>query len=231
MRWVNHGYILILKVEADKSKQLFDKVTVMYEGRQIYYGRADAARSYFERLGFECPESQTTPDFLTSMTSPGERVIRSGFENSVPRTSDDFAHRWKESPERQALMDQIEQYSRDHPLDGPDHDNFALSRKMEKSSNQRENSPYTLSYWGQVKLCMWRELTRLKNDPIVPISMLIVNFMEALIIASIFYNLPNDTSSFFQRGAVLFMMVLLNAFGSILEIMSLYAKRNIVEKV
>ena len=61
--------------------------------------------------------------------------------------------------------------------------------------------------------------------------MVVVNFFEALIIASIFYNLPGTTSSFFMRGGVLFMMVLLNAFGSMLEIMSLYAKRDIVEKV
>ena len=60
--------------------------------------------------------------------------------------------------------------------------------------------------------------------------MIVVNFFEALIIASIFYNLPESTSSFFMRGGVLFMMVLLNAFGSLLEIMSLYAKRQIVEK-
>tara|TARA_R110002003_G_scaffold106_6_gene8762 strand:+ start:4113 stop:4451 length:339 start_codon:yes stop_codon:yes gene_type:complete len=102
---------------------------------------------------------------------------------------------------------------------------------------------------------MWREVQRLKNDPSVPLVMLIVNFFEALIIASIFYGLPTATSSFFQRGGILFMMVsnsdhaslrtvsistghwlitrkvLLNAFGSILEIMSLYAKRTIVEKV
>lgn len=36
---------------------------------------------------------------------------------------------------------------------------------MEKSKNQRENSPYTLSYVGQVRLCMWREFQRLKKDP------------------------------------------------------------------
>lgn len=60
--------------------------------------------------------------------------------------------------------------------------------------------------------------------------MLFVNFVEALIIASIFVNLPGNTSSFFKRGGLLFMMVLLNAFGSILEILALYAKRTIVEK-
>lgn len=65
----------------------------------------------------------------------------------------------------------------------------------------------------------------------MPVVMMTFNFFEALILASIFYNLSGSTSSFFMRGGVLFMMVLLNAFGSMLEIMSLYAKRQIVEKV
>jgi ABC-type multidrug transport system permease subunit len=57
-----------------------------------------------------------------------------------------------------------------------------------------------------------------------------MNFTEALILASIFYKLPMETSSFFQRGAVIFMLILLNAFGSMLEIFTLYSKRPIVEK-
>ena len=43
----------------------------------------------------------------------------------------------------------------------------------------------------------------------------------SLIIASVFYNMPNDTSSFFQRAAILFFAVLLNAFGSALEVWSI----------
>lgn len=54
---------------------------------------------------------------------------------------------------------------------------------------------------------MWREVTRLKNDPSVTLTMLVVNFFEALILASIFYNLPGTTESFFKRGGVLFMIV------------------------
>jgi hypothetical protein len=44
--------------------------------------------------------------------------------------------------------------------------------------------------------------------------MLIVNLFEALILASVFYNLESNTSTFFSRGAVMFMIVLLNALGS-----------------
>ncbi|KAA8649825.1 uncharacterized protein ATNIH1004_002502 [Aspergillus tanneri] len=210
--------------------ELFHKVTVLYEGRQIYFGKADEAKAYFERLGFQCPDSQTTADFLTSMTNPVERVIKPGYEHLVPRTADEFAQRWKDSPERQELLLQIEEYAGDHPFGGSDLEQFAQLRAIEKSSNQRQKSPYTLSYWSQIKLCLWRGVRQLKNDPSVTLAMLIGNFFEALIISSVFYNLANDTTSFFSRGALLFLMVVMNAFASLLEILSLYAKRQIVEK-
>lgn len=118
------------------------------------------------------------------MTAPSERRIKPGYENKTPRTSDDFARCWKESAERQSLLRNIEEYKQIHPLKGSGHDHFATSRTLEKSKKQRTKSPYTLSYWKQIQLCMWRELQRLKGDPSVPIVMIIVNFFEALIIAS-----------------------------------------------
>ena len=202
--------------------QLFDKVTVLYEGRQIYFGPANKAKNYFERLGFLCPDAQTVPDFLTSMTSPSERIVKPGFENRVPRTSDDFARCWKQSEERETLLRDIEAYSQENPLDGKGQTDFALARKLEKSKAQRERSPYTLSYWGQVKLCMWRDVQRLKTDPSVPICMLIINFFEGLIIASIFYGLSDDTSSFFKRGAVLFMMVSIRSRSQLLSLSNMH---------
>jgi len=145
--------------------QLFDKVTVLYEGRQIFFGRADEAQAYFERLGFQCPESQTTADFLTSMSSPIERITKPGFEDIAPRTPDEFAQCWRDSPERKELLLQIEDYDRNNRLTADSQVDFAQARKLEKSKNQREKSPYNLSYWNQVKLNLWRDYEKLKNDP------------------------------------------------------------------
>ncbi|KAG9969922.1 pleiotropic drug resistance protein, ABC superfamily, partial [Aureobasidium melanogenum] len=82
---------------------LFDKVIVLYEGRQIFFGATTEARAYFESLGFRCPDRQTDADFLTSMTSPQERVVRQGWESRAPRTPDEFAACWKASAQRQRL--------------------------------------------------------------------------------------------------------------------------------
>lgn len=209
---------------------MFDKVTVLYEGRQIFFGRAYEAKAYFEGLGFECPEAQTTPDFLTSMTSASERIIRPGCESLAPRTPDEFAQRWKDSPERRALLDEIQRYIVEHPFDNADLRLFAEARKSEKSSKQRERSPYTLSYWRQIKLCMWREWRRICGDPAVMVFQIVVNMIQSVIIASVFYNLSADTSTFFSRGAVMFMMILMSALASMLEIMALYEKRPMVDK-
>lgn len=100
----------------------------------------------------------------------------------------------------------------------------------------------------QVKLCVTRGFQRLRGDMSIMLSGMIGNTVMALIIGSIFYNLPSNTGSFYSRGVLLFFAILLNAFSSFLEvcqsallklsgtltkiaqILTLYAQRSIVEK-
>lgn len=202
--------------------ELFDKAVVLYEGRQIFFGRADEARQYFVNLGFDCPARQTTPDFLTSMTSPQERIIRPGFEGKAPRTPDEFATAWKNSAEYEKLQAEIEAYKTEHPLDGPDAEKFRAQKRAQQSKSNRSKSPYTLDYWQQVQLCLWRGFRRLTGDPTLTVGAWIANTIMALIISSVFYNLQMTTSSFFQRGALLFFACLMNAFASALEVSRLF---------
>lgn len=209
---------------------IFDKVIVLYEGRQIYFGKATDAKRYFSEMGFHCPDRQTTADFLTSLTSPSERVVRSGYEHLVPRTPDEFAARWKESPERKQLLADIDVFQNEFPLSGEKFQEFASSRAAEKAKGTRAVSPYTLSYPMQVRLCLRRGWWRLKGDASMTLTTVIGNSIMALIVSSVFFNLPNNTGSFFSLGALLFFSILLNAFASMLEILTLWQQRPIVEK-
>lgn len=209
---------------------LFDKVVVLYEGRQIYFGDAAAARHYFEQLGFVCPKSQTTPDFLTSMTNPAERVVQPGCENSVPRTPDDFASAWLNSESRRLLQKDVEEYVKANPFHGEHLKAFTQVRKQEQARFQRARSPYTLSYLQQIQICLWRGFKLLRGDPTITLVQLGANFIQFLIVRSVFYNLSESAGSLFHRGMIIFTSLILNAFASILEILTLYAKRRIVEK-
>ena len=118
--------------------QLFDKVIVLYEGKQIYFGRCEEAKDYFRNLGFECPERMPTPDFLTSMTSFEERqsLIRAGFEAQVPSTAEDFASAWTESQQRRLLLQEILIFEKDHPISGETYEAFVASRKAQQARGQ-----------------------------------------------------------------------------------------------
>jgi ATP-binding cassette subfamily G (WHITE) protein 2 (PDR) len=207
---------------------LFDKVLVIYEGRQIYFGPTTAAKDYFVNLGFECPARQTIPDFLTSITFPAERIPRP--ECNPPRTPDEFAAAWKNSPEYKALQVEINEYKAEHPINGPDADTYRQLKQTHQAKGQRVTSPFTLTYWQQVKLCMWRGWARFKADPWPAVWVMVGNTIMALIMSSLFFNMGQDTGSFYGRSVVLFMAILFNAFSSILEVMTLYAQRPIVEK-
>lgn len=75
-----------------------------------------------------------------------------------------------------------------------------------------------MSVSQQISLNMTRGFQRLKGDASLTLSQLIGNFIMALIIGSVFFNLQDTTTSFYSRGALLFFAVLLNAFGSALEV-------------
>ncbi|KAJ5543796.1 CDR ABC transporter [Penicillium frequentans] len=213
-----------------EAYELFDQVTVLYEGRQIFFGQTSEARTYFEELGFECPERQTTPDFLTSVTSPKERLLQPGFEGKAPRTAKEFEERWKKSHQHHQLMLRIEAYESKFSLGGECLDDFVASRRAQQASSQRLKSPYTLSYMQQTSLCLWRGWKRLLADPSLTLIQLGGNTIMALVLGSIFFNLHNDTNSFYGRGGLIFFALLLSAFASVLEILTLYEQRPIVEK-
>ena len=214
---------------SQDAYELFDKVIVMYEGYQIFFGSSSRAAAYFQRMGYVMQDRQTTPDFLTSVTNPAERIIRPGFEKIVPRTPKEFYRYWRRSPERQALLEEIDEY-----LDNCE--NYDQKQEIfeamiaKKSKHTHTKSPYTVSLPMQVRYIIGRNFDRMKGDPSFPILTVFGNVAMSLILASVFYNLKPDTNSFYYRGAVMYYALLFNAYSSVLEIYAIYESRPVVQK-
>ncbi|CAK7235581.1 hypothetical protein SBRCBS47491_009341 [Sporothrix bragantina] len=208
----------------------FDKVIVLYEGHEIYYGSCERAVEYFIEMGWERNPQQVSPDFLTAITNPGERRPRAGMEAKVPRTSAEFAERWANSPERQAVLREIEEHTTEYPQGGESARAFHENHKAQQSRHTRPESSYLLSMSMQVRLCLRRAFQRMRNDLPATLSTVIIQIVLSLIIGSVFFNNPDNTNAFFQRGAVIFFAVLMNALITVNEILQLYNQRPIVQK-
>ncbi|KAL2258872.1 hypothetical protein VTK26DRAFT_7643 [Humicola hyalothermophila] len=228
-----HAHAVAMYQASQAIYDVFDKATVLYEGRQIYFGPAHAAKAFFERQGWFCPPRQTTGDFLTSVTNPDERIPRPGMEHKVPRTPEEFERYWLNSPEFRALQDEMRRY--DDEFQGERQAAESIARLREKKHHRqakhvRPGSPYTISLLMQVKHNTVRAYQRVWNDIFATLSHVFANLVLALIIGSIFYGNPDATAGFEGKGSVLFMAILLNALTAISEIDNLYGQRPIVEK-
>ena len=206
---------------SESIYQEFDKVTLLYRGKQIYFGPASRAKSYFVEMGWECPSRQTTSDFLTSLTNPTERRARPGYEDKVPRTALDY----------KSLQVGLQRYEDEQPLIGGSlKEKFREIRSADRARFNAKNSRYTISLAKQVKLCTIRAYQRAWGDRSASISLIIGQLVMALVMGSLFYMQPNGTQGFFTRGGVLFFTITINALLSLNEINGLYAQRPVVEK-
>lgn len=214
---------------SQDAYDLFDNVVVLYEGYQIFFGPATKAKEFFINMGYECPQRQTTADFLTSLTNPVERVVIPGYENKVPRTAKEFSDYWRASPEYTELRAKIDERLQ-HFEEGLVVNAYKEAHTARQSKNLSPRSPYTVSFNMQVKYITGRNFLRIRGDPSIAIFTVVGQGVMGLILSSVFFNLSNTTGSFYYRGAAMFFAVLFNAFSSLLEIMSLFEARPIVEK-
>lgn len=224
----NTVHIAALYQSSQAIYELFDKVTVLYEGRQIFFGPVTRAQRYFEEMGWVCPARQTTADFLTAVTNPTERQPRVGMEDKVPRTAEDFQKYWLSSGDFRALhkdMERVGPATADEALEG-----FEAYKHNRQSRRTDPSSPFMIPLTSQIMLNTKRAYLRVWQDRASTITTCIAQVVQALIIGSMFYGTEDATQGFRAKAAALVFAVIMNAMVAIAEIQSLYDQRPIVEK-
>ncbi|KAJ6151805.1 hypothetical protein N7470_006933 [Penicillium chermesinum] len=207
---------------------LFDKVLVLAEGRVMYYGPRALARAYFEDLGFICPKGANIADFLTSVTVLTERTVRDNLGLKAPDTPEEFEARYLNSSICREQLDAIEPpdklFYETEDLD------TAVSQEKRKHHLPRNKSVYTVSLWAQVASCALRQFQIMWGDKFSLIVKVCSAIIQALVCGSLFYNLPEDSSSIFLRPGVLFFPVLYFLLESLSETTGSFMGRPILSR-
>ena len=201
---------------------LFDKVVLLDEGKCLYYGSSENAAAYFEGLGFIRPPRWTTADFLTSVSDPHERQVREGWESRIPRSAEQFEAAYKSSDMYHTNLADVQAFERE--TEQLRQERLAASAKAINKKN------YTLSFHKQVWACTQRQVLVLLGDRQSLGGKWGGVLFQALIVGSLFYNMPKTSAGVFERGGVLFFMLLFNALLALAELTSAFYSRPILLK-
>ncbi|KAL5519548.1 SNQ2_1 [Sanghuangporus vaninii] len=198
---------------------LFDKVMVLDEGRQVFYGPPTEARAYFENLGYNKLPRQSTADYLTGCTDKNERQFAPGLSaHSVPSTSESLESAFRESRFGQRLADDVNKYKLLQETEKADQEAFRAAVAAAKKKGVSRKSPYTLGFLGQVKALTRRQFQLRIQDKFQLYTSYGLSWILAIVIGAAFYNLPPTSAGAFTRGSVIFVAMLtscLDAFGEL----------------
>jgi ABC-type multidrug transport system permease subunit/ABC-type multidrug transport system ATPase subunit len=207
---------------------LFDKVLVLDEGKQVYYGPMEQARPFMESQGFVCLEGANVADYLTGVTVPSERQVNPHFENRFPRNNIELEKAYRESPLK-ATMDLELGYPNTEEAKS-NTETFRNAINLDKSKHLRKSSPMTVSFLDQVKACVARQYQIIWGDKATFIIKQGSTIVQALISGSLFYNAPDNSAGLFVKGGSLFLALLLNSLMAMSEVTDSYAGRPILAK-
>lgn len=211
--------------------EVMDKVMVIDQGRCIYEGPANEAKQYFIDLGFECPERQTTADFLTAVTDPTERQFREGYEDRAPKTPEDLENAFRQSIAYKNVLREIENYETELKNTGfRDAKEFEGAVRESKSKTVRKKSPFTVSFIRQVLACTKREFWLTWGDKTTLYTKFFIIISNSLIVGSLFYGQSLDTSGAFSRGGSLFFSILFLGWLQLSELMKAVSGRDVVKR-
>jgi ABC-type multidrug transport system permease subunit len=207
---------------------LFDKVLVLDEGKQVYYGPLKDAKPFMESMGFICQHGANVADYLTGVTVSTERQIRPGYENRFPRTAEALRVEYEKSPIYERMRSEY-----DYPTSDVAKERTKLFQegvRQFKDKKLSDGSPMTVGFFEQTKACVIRQYQIVLGDKptffIKQISMII----QALIAGSLFYNASNDSSGLFIKSGAVFVALLSNSLVSMSEVVDSFTGRPVLLK-
>lgn len=133
----------------------FDKVLVLDEGQQLFYGRREDAVPFMEELGFYCDPAANKADFLTGITVATERSIRRGFEDRFPRSASEIRAAYERSAIKTTMLAECE-----YPLSTEAKSNTAAFKAMvaaEANPRLPKRSVTSAGPYTQVKTAVTRQ--------------------------------------------------------------------------
>ncbi|KAL1845392.1 ATP-binding cassette transporter snq2 [Paecilomyces lecythidis] len=223
-------FVSLYQASENIYKQ-FDKVMVIDEGRQVFFGPASEARAYFEGLGFKEKPRQTTPDYLTGCTDPFEREYKNGRSaDDTPSSPEALARAFNESEYSKRLSEEMTGYRAKIEQEKQVYEDFEIAHREAKRKFTSKSSVYSIPFYMQVWALMQRQFLIKWQDKFALAVSWVTSIGVAIILGTVWLQLPKTSAGAFTRGGLLFISLLFNAFQAFSELASTMIGRPIVNK-
>ncbi|XP_018611754.1 ATP-binding cassette sub-family G member 2-like [Scleropages formosus] len=214
-RMASHGRTIIMSIHQPRYSiyRLFDSLTLLVNGKQVYHGPAQSALEYFAEIGYVCEEHNNPADFfLDVINGDSTAAALTKAENSDADL--DFG---EQSSQRQSIEDHlVEEYKRSSYCQDTHAELERIVKGKDYSVKPKFRTiTYSTSFSHQFKWVLKRTFRNLMLNPQTSVAQIGVTLFLALIVGAIFFGVKDDRSGLQNRMGALFFITTNQCFGSL----------------
>ncbi|XP_051515164.1 broad substrate specificity ATP-binding cassette transporter ABCG2-like isoform X2 [Myxocyprinus asiaticus] len=213
-RMANNGRTIILSIHQPRYSiyRLFDSLTLLVGGKQVYHGPAQNALDYFSEIGYTCEAHNNPADFFLDVINGDSTAValnklnhndeldQEQLSSSLKGIEDRLVEEYKKSSDYKQTQSELERI-----VQGQDYSTRPKSRTI----------TYNTSFCHQFKWVLKRTFRNLMLNPQTSFAQIGVMIFLALIVGVIFFGVQQNSSGIQNRMGALFFITTNQCFSSV----------------
>ncbi|XP_028330623.1 broad substrate specificity ATP-binding cassette transporter ABCG2 [Gouania willdenowi] len=212
-RMANHGRTIILSIHQPRYTiyRLFDSLTLLVNGKQVYHGPAQTALDYFSDIGYTCePHNNPADFFLDVINGDSTALALENVEDLDPESK-------AATLSRRGIEDKlVEEYRNWHHY-------RETKAKLERIVQGKQSSTairtrtitYHTGFFTQFRWVLKRTFKNLMLNPQTSIAQVAVTLFLALVVGAIFFDVQLNEGGIQNRFGAIFFVTVNQCFSSL----------------
>uniref|UniRef100_A0A8C9W2Q6 Broad substrate specificity ATP-binding cassette transporter ABCG2 n=1 Tax=Scleropages formosus TaxID=113540 RepID=A0A8C9W2Q6_SCLFO len=212
-RMASQGRTIILSIHQPRYSiyRLFDTLTLLVSGKQVYHGPAQSALDYFANIGYACEAHNNPADFFLDVINGDSTAFSLAKIQNSEGTS--IVHPSRKSIEERLVEEyrKCTQYQETKTV----LENIMQGRDYTKKPKSRTIT-YNSSFFLQLHWVLKRTFRNLMLNPQTSIAQVVffITFL-ALVVGAIFFKVKDDQSGIQNRMGALFFITTNQCFSTV----------------
>ncbi|XP_053199624.1 broad substrate specificity ATP-binding cassette transporter ABCG2-like [Scomber japonicus] len=208
----NNGRTIIMSIHQPRFSiyRLFDSLTLLVNGKQVYHGPAQSALDYFSDIGYTCEPHNNPADFFLDVINGDSTAVLSNMDTEDPDSETVMTS--KQSIEEKLVEEYRNcQYFRQTKTELE----RIIAGKPTTTSSRSRTITYNTGFLTQFRWVLKRTFRNLMLNPQTSVAQIIVTAFLALVVGAIFFDVQNDPSGMQNRFGALFFICVNQCFSSL----------------
>ncbi|KAF4090667.1 hypothetical protein AMELA_G00054780 [Ameiurus melas] len=215
-RMANNGHTIIMSIHQPRYSiyQLFDNLTLLVSGKQVYHGPAHSALNYFSNIGYECETHNNPADFFLDVIN-GDSIAASMAKLQTAE-AEDIELEEPGSTGQSIEEHLVEEYRKSSYAQETKAELERIMRGKEYSTKPKSRTiTYNCGFFHQLNFVTKRTLWNLMLDPQASIVQFSVTTILALFVGIVFFGVKYDQNGIQNRYGALYFIVANQCFSTL----------------